>query len=71
MWLKKKLGDDIVDRIDPEELRVGGRMMDAFEICKRQFDGDEDWEDLINLPGNSIRDDDNLGISGGALTITS
>ena len=54
-----------------EELQVGGRMMNNFEICKRQFDGSEDWEDSINLPGTfPIQNDNNLGVAGGAITIT-
>ena len=69
-WLKEWIGEEAYKKIPETRLRHGSALMNQFEICKKEFSGDD--EDMqVPLPKEcGIRDDASKNIEDLQLTIS-
>ncbi|KAK3899799.1 hypothetical protein C8A05DRAFT_46227 [Staphylotrichum tortipilum] len=69
-WLEQWIGSERFKNIPPEKRRHGSPMMNSFEVNKLQFSGDDD-EMSIALPSETgLRDDEDLQIEDGSVSLT-
>jgi hypothetical protein len=69
-WMTEKLGDKVMERIQPEKLREGSKIVKEFEAAKMSFDGTP-CKFYMTIPREAKVDDDpGKGIVDGELIMT-